>query len=60
METISNGLMLVFNGFLTVLTSVVDWRVLAGLAMAASLVWLARLEIDNVDEQGTKPFLPRG
>jgi hypothetical protein len=60
MDAISNGLVLLVNGFLTCASNAADWKVLAGIAMVTSLLWLARIESDEADLAGTKPYLPRG
>jgi len=59
MEQIQTGLVLTFNGLVTILTTLLDWKVLAGIALAIALLWLARLEVDDLDVAGAKPNLPR-
>ena len=57
---LTNGLTLMANGAMNLATQVTDWRVLAGTLMVIAMIWLARLEIDEVDLAGAKPYLPRG
>lgn len=60
MQGFLNGFALLANGLLTILDHLLDWKVGAGLVLAVSLLWMARLEIDDTDMRGAKPYLPRG
>ncbi len=60
MDSLVNGFALLFNGAVELVSEAADWKVLAGLALAGGLGWLARLEIDDTDLAGVKPYLPRG
>jgi hypothetical protein len=59
MEHLGNGLVTIFNGLWVTLTSVVSPATLGGLVLAACLLWLARLELDELDRLGSKPTVDR-
>lgn len=59
MDILGNGLVTLANGALTALTSIADPVILVGIAMALSLLWLALVEVDELDRQGTKPEVGR-
>lgn len=55
MDQIAAGLVALFNGLLNALTTLVSPIVLAAMVLAAGLVWMALVEIDELNRQGTKP-----
>lgn len=59
MDPITSGLTAVFNGAAATAGALASWHTLFGVLTAASLVWLARLEIDDVDRRGAKPQVAR-
>jgi len=59
MSTLADGLVIIINGALSVVGHLVSWNVLVGAAIAASLAWMARLEMDQADRSAIKPHVGR-
>jgi hypothetical protein len=55
MEPLGHGLIVLYNGVAAALGTVVSPVVGAGLVVAAAFVWMARLEIDEMNRRATKP-----
>lgn len=59
MDAVANGLVTLFNGLVGVLDAVASpWTFAIG-AIAASLAWLAVIEIEELDRQAAKPEVGR-
>jgi hypothetical protein len=58
-ESLANGLTATLNGLLTMILGIADLRVVLFVAVAASAVWLAACEIEELDRQGIKPDVVR-
>lgn len=59
MEILGNGLVTLANGALGALLSLASPLVIAGVALAAGLIWLALIEVDELNRKGTKPEVGR-
>lgn len=59
MNALGTGLILTVNGLWQMVTHLADPITLIGVTMAAGLVWLAGIEIEELDRQGTKPEVGR-
>ena len=59
MDQISNGITTLVNGFGQMLNTATDPLTVAFAVIAATFAWLARIEIDEYDRQGTKPEVGR-
>lgn len=59
MEQLTSGFTVLLNGGLTSIAALANWSVVFGLLTAGSLVWLSRLEVDDVDRRATKPTVAR-
>lgn len=59
MDTLGYGLITLVNGVVTTVTTLVHPLLLGGILLAASLLWLARLEHDEMDRMGVKPMVDR-
>ena len=59
MDALGTGLILIANGLLQMLGRVADPITLIGLVLAVSLFWLAGIEIEELNRQGTKPEVGR-
>ena len=57
MQGLSNTLVYLLNGLLTWLGELASWPVIFGIIAAASLVWLAKVESDDVDTDTAKPSI---
>ncbi len=55
MQILVNGFTAIANGAAATLGHLISPVALAIIASAVSLAWLARLEVDELDRQGTKP-----
>jgi len=60
MDALANGLVTVFNGLQTLLDGLLTPVTLMGIAIGAALVWIALIELDELNRQGTKPEIERG
>lgn len=60
MNVFSNGAVTLFNGFLELVGAATSPMTLVGALLGVSLLWLALIEIDELDRQGTKPEIGRG
>lgn len=60
METLANGFVTLTNGMLTLLSGVVTPVGLMTGIVAASWVWIALVELDELNRQGSKPEIGRG
>lgn len=59
MTTFVDGLIALLNGLLTLLGHVLNLTTGAAIVLAVGLGWLALLEIDRLNRQGTKPVIGR-
>jgi hypothetical protein len=59
MSILSAGLVVIVNGLLTMLGAIASPLTIAGAAGLAALVWLALIEVDELDRQGIKPRVGR-
>lgn len=59
MEILGNGLVTLANGAWVAVTSIASPITLAIIGMAVGLLWLALIETDELDRQGTKPEVGR-
>lgn len=48
------------NGAATSMSYAANWYTVGLVAVSASMAWLARLEMDELDRQSTKPDVGRG
>lgn len=60
MNTLTNGIFTIINGSAALLNYALKPTSLMLLVCALSLMWLALIEVDEVDRQGTKPVVGRG
>jgi hypothetical protein len=60
MDVLGNGAITVFNGLLGMVTMAFSPMVIVGVILASSFVWLALIELDELDRQGSKPEIGRG
>lgn len=60
MDALANGLVTVFNGLRTLLDGLLTPVATMGILIAGALVWLALIELDELNRQGTKPEIERG
>jgi len=60
MDALANGLITVFNGMQTLLDGLLTPIAAMGVAIGAALVWIALIELDELNRQGTKPEIERG
>lgn len=60
MNTLTNGIFTIINGSATLLNYALKPASLMLIICALSLMWLALIEVDEVDRQGTKPVIGRG
>lgn len=60
MDTLANGLITVVNGLQTLLDGLLTPIAAMGVAIGAALVWIALIELDELNRQGTKPEIERG
>ena len=60
MEPLANGLVTVFNGLQTLFNGLLTPVVVMGIAIGGALAWLALIELDELNRQGTKPEIERG
>lgn len=59
-SALTNGVITVLNGLWSILDLIFSPLTIVILALAASFAWLALLERDELDRQGTKPDIGRG
>lgn len=59
MDIISAGFLTLFNGAVAFVSTLASPVTLALVISAASLGWLARCEIEELDRRGTKPMVGR-
>jgi hypothetical protein len=59
MDQLASGIITLLNGVWLALTSLASPLVLAAVGMVAALVWLALIEVDELDRQGAKPVVER-
>lgn len=59
MDILSSGLIVIVNGLLTMLGALASPLTIAGAAGAGALVWLALIEVDELNRQGIKPLVGR-
>lgn len=55
MDVVSTGLVILANGLMEMAGAVASPMTIAGAAGAAALVWLANIEVDELNRQGIKP-----
>lgn len=59
MEHLASGIITLLNGLWFALGAFASPLAIAGVLAAASLAWLARMEVDELDRQGVKPLVDR-
>lgn len=59
MEALGAGIALVANGALSLVSQVASFNVVVGVIAAASLMWLATMEVDELNRLGAKPDVGR-
>ena len=59
MDILATGLVVIVNGLLTMLGAIASPLTIAGVAGVAALVWLALIEVDELNRQGVKPQVGR-
>lgn len=59
MSILASGLVVIVNGLLTMLGAVASPLTIAGAFGAGALVWLALIEVDELNRQGVKPRIGR-
>jgi hypothetical protein len=59
MDAIGIGLILIVNGLLVMVRHIADFTTVTGLFAAASLWWLATIEVEELNRQGAKPEVGR-
>lgn len=60
MDALANGLITVVNGLQTLLDGLLTPIAAMGVVIGAALVWIALIELDELNRQGTKPEIERG
>lgn len=60
MNALTNGLITVANGLVALADGATTPVALMCAVVAASLAWLALIELDELNRQGTKPEIERG
>lgn len=60
MESLANGLITVFNGLQTLLAGLLTPIVMMSIIIGGAFVWIALIELDEINRQGTKPEIGRG
>jgi hypothetical protein len=59
MDELSSGFTVLFNGGYASLAAAANWSAVFGVLTILSLVWMARLELDDVERRGAKPPVQR-
>ena len=59
MTTLSYGLVALLNGFLSMMGALMTPLTAGVIVLALGMAWLARLELDDLKRQGTKPEVGR-
>jgi len=59
MDALINALTLTGNGAGQLAAHLLDWKAGTGVLMLIGLVWMARLEVDDVDARAAKPVVMR-
>jgi hypothetical protein len=59
MAILGNGLITLVNGFLSIGGRLASVEALCAVMAAVALFWLALLEVDELNRQGTKPTIGR-
>jgi hypothetical protein len=59
MTILGNGLITMANGFIAMVSGLASIESLCILLLLASLGWMAQLEVDEFNRQGTKPQIRR-
>jgi len=60
MDSLTNGAITVLNGLIGAFDVAFHPLTLVVVAMGVSYAWLALIELDELDRQGTKPEIGRG
>jgi hypothetical protein len=60
MDVFANGIITIVNGLRAVTGGLVNPLSVMAILTAAGLVWLALIELDEINRQGTKPEIERG
>lgn len=60
MEVFANGIVTIVNGLRAVTGGLVNPLSVMAILTAVGLVWLALIELDEINRQGTKPEIERG
>lgn len=58
-QFLSNGVVTVINGVFAALDTLFSPFAFAAVAAAVALAWVCRVEIAELDRQGSKPFVKR-
>jgi len=59
MDALGTGLILIVNGFLSMLGHLADPITIFGIILAGSLWWLATIEIESLNRASIKPTVRR-
>lgn len=60
MNALTNGLVTVFNGLQTLFDGLLTPVAAMSIFIGAAFVWIALIELDELNRQGTKPEIERG
>jgi len=60
MDVFANGLVTIFNGITTIVDGLLTPVAVMAILLACGLTWLALIELDELNRQGTKPEIERG
>lgn len=60
MDALANGLVTIVNGLWAIVDGLLSPVALMSIVIAASLAWIALIELDELNRQGTKPEIERG
>lgn len=59
MDTAGTGLILILNGLLHLMSQIASWPTLLAAATLLGLLWIAKLEVAEVDRSAAKPQVVR-
>lgn len=59
MDALGTGLILLANGLMQMLGHLADPLTIIGIVLTASIFWLAGIETEELNRQGTKPLVGR-
>lgn len=60
MDVFANGLVTIFNGVTTIVDGLLTPVAVMAILLGCGLTWLALIELDELNRQGTKPEIERG